>query len=103
MGDNENIYSHEKYRLTREHLRQLQQLHRPQLQYPHRYLLLTQTGDEVLDYREGVDRYSDSQQVVIEGGEHGFSDFERYWPVMFEFSEEGWLAKQARQRLKHND
>jgi len=43
-----------------------------------RYLLMVETGDEVLDYRDAVEKYRGSEQVVIDGGDHGFSDFERY-------------------------
>jgi uncharacterized protein len=42
---------------------------------PNRYLLMVQTGDEVLDYRAAVERYRGAEQQVIEGGDHGFSDF----------------------------
>lgn len=42
---------------------------------PERYLLMVETGDEVLDYRAAVERYRGAEQNVIEGGDHGFSDF----------------------------
>ncbi|HEX5463742.1 MAG TPA: YqiA/YcfP family alpha/beta fold hydrolase, partial [Burkholderiales bacterium] len=42
---------------------------------PERYFLLATTGDEVLDYREAVALYRDARQCVVEGGDHGFSDF----------------------------
>jgi predicted esterase YcpF (UPF0227 family) len=99
LGENENIYSHERYLLTRDHLQQLRDLHCPELADPSRYLLLTQTGDEVLDYRQGVEKYADSQQWVIEGGDHGFQNFEACWPRMFEFAGDGEQASRARDYL----
>ena len=45
---------------------------------PERYLLITRTGDEVLDYREAVVKYRGGEQLVIEGGDHGFGDFAPY-------------------------
>ena len=39
---------------------------------------MVETGDEVLDYRQAVARYRGCRQLVIEGGDHGFSDFDRY-------------------------
>ena len=37
---------------------------------PERYLLLVESGDEVLDYRRAVSRYAGAQQCVVEGGDH---------------------------------
>ena len=95
LGENENIYTHERYLLTHDHLDQLLALDRPQIRDPNRYLLLTQTGDEVLDYREGVEKYADSEQVVTEGGDHGFQKFESYWPRLFAFAGDRKLEQRA--------
>ncbi len=100
LGENENIYTHERYLLTREHLQQLQALHCPQLADPSRYLLLTQTGDEVLDYRQGVEKYRESAQLVTPGGEHGFANFEAYWPRIFEFAGDSELQRLAESYLR---
>ena len=35
-------------------------------------------SDEVLDYRDGVEKYRGARQHVIAGGDHGFDDFENY-------------------------
>jgi len=45
---------------------------------PSRYLLLTQTGDELLDYKIGVEFLKGSQQIVVEGGDHSFVGIEEY-------------------------
>lgn len=42
---------------------------------PQRYLLIAATGDEVLDWREMVAFYDGAQQIVIDGSDHGISDF----------------------------
>lgn len=52
---------------------------------PERYLLLVETGDEVLDYREAVAFYAGARQIVLEGGDHGFSRFTDYLPLIREF------------------
>lgn len=49
------------------------------------YYLLVETGDEVLDYREAVDFYAGARQVVLEGGDHGFTRFAEYLPSILEF------------------
>ena len=53
---------------------------------PAHYLLMVETGDEVLDYRQAVARYAGAQQYVIEGGDHGFGDFADHLEVVFAFA-----------------
>ena len=50
-----------------------------------RYLLLVETGDEVLDYRQAVKRYSGSRQIVLAGGDHSFTRFPEQVPQIIEF------------------
>lgn len=72
------LYSGEEYVLTERHLEEMRALFVPQLKALDRYLLLTATGDEVLDYRDSVARYAGAQQIIIQGSDHGLSDFARY-------------------------
>ncbi len=85
LGENENIYTGEKYSFTEEHIRQLKNLDVEPVTRSERYLLLTQTADEVLDYRQGVEKYAGCRQIVEEGGSHGFDGFERHLPTIFGF------------------
>lgn len=87
MGMHENYHTGEIFELTAAHLRQLHDLELDELKHPENILLLTQTGDEVLDYRLGVERYRGSQQIVIEGGDHGFSDYADYLDQTVRFLE----------------
>lgn len=85
LGENTNIYTGEKYTFTAKHIDILKQLDVPQITRPQRYLLLTQTADEVLDYRQGVEKFANSEQIVEAGGSHGFDGFERYIPNILNF------------------
>ena len=38
-------------------------------------LLMVETGDEVLDYRDAVAYYRQSHQLIFQGGDHGFTRF----------------------------
>ena len=49
-------------------------------------LRLVETADEVLDYRQAVGKYRGAQQLVIEGGDHGFSDFADYLDRVLAFA-----------------
>jgi predicted esterase YcpF (UPF0227 family) len=50
-----------------------------------RYLLIAATGDELIDYREMVDKYAGCRARIITGGDHAISDFANYLPEVLEF------------------
>jgi predicted esterase YcpF (UPF0227 family) len=50
-----------------------------------RLLTVIATGDEVLDWHEMAARYAHAQQHIIQGSDHGLSDFEDVWPVVLDF------------------
>lgn len=84
FGPNTNPYTGNLFTLDAGHQRWLQShlvtdIHR------NRYWLLTQTGDEVLDYREAVDFYAGCRQTVEAGGNHQFTGFERHLPEIVRF------------------
>ncbi len=85
LGENENIYTGEKYIFTEQHIHLLQQMDIDPITRPERYLLMTQTADEVLDYRQGVEKYAGCRQIVEQGGSHGFDNFEHHIPTIFSF------------------
>ena len=77
LGPQRNLYTGAEYEFTTQHLHELELLEVPRIT-PERYLLVVTTGDEVLDYRMAVARYAGCEQIVIEGGDHGFSRFADY-------------------------
>ena len=77
LGPQKNLYTGASYELTAQHVTELEALDTATIA-PARYLLLTRTGDEVLDYRDAVEKYSGAMQRVIPGGDHGFGDFADY-------------------------
>jgi len=53
---------------------------------PQRYFLLAATGDEVLDWREMADWYAGCKGRVIQGSDHGLSDFGQWLPEVLDFA-----------------
>ena len=85
LGPQQNLYTGERYELTERHLRQWQALYAARIT-PSRYLLLVETGDEVLDYRRAVERYAGCEQAVVEGGDHSLQSFPRHLARIVRFA-----------------
>ena len=73
LGPQQNFHTGERYELTQAHLDELADMEVATITRPERYLLMVQTGDEVLDYRQAVERYRGCRQRVIEGGDLGLA------------------------------
>ena len=89
LGPQRNLYTGEEYTLTEGHLTQLAALYLPRIDRQDRYLLLQTAGDELLDWREAVQRYAGCRQVVVDGGDHGFGQFDQYLDIVLEFAGAG--------------
>ena len=85
LGVQHNLHTQRQYELTKEHLRQWEKLYMPSVR-AQRYLLLMETGDEVLDYRQAVEKYQGARQIVIEGGDHSLKSFPEQIPLILEFA-----------------
>lgn len=85
LGPQTNLYSGEVFVFTAAHIAELEALQVPRIT-PSRYLLLVETGDEVLDYREAVARYAGAEQRVFPGGDHSFTRFPEMIPQLLEFA-----------------
>ena len=85
LGEQKNLHSGEPYELTETHLRGWQRLYVDTLT-PARYLLIVETGDEVLDYRAAVKRYTGAEQIVIQGGDHSLQSFPDHLPRILQFA-----------------
>jgi predicted esterase YcpF (UPF0227 family) len=84
LGTQSNLHTGETFEFTEAHIDQLRALDVAQIT-PARYLLLVETGDEVLDYRDAVARYAGCRQIVLEGGDHSFTRVPDFIPQLLEF------------------
>lgn len=69
------------------YLETLRNLQRDRLGNTERYLVLLQTGDEVLDYREAADFYRRQTLDITAGGSHRFVGFDQYLSTIAD-----WMA-----------
>lgn len=85
LGPQKNLYTGAEYELTRAHLEGWRDLAVEKVD-PERYLLLLETGDEVLDYREAVRKYEGARMVIREGGDHMMQSFPEHLPRILSFA-----------------
>ncbi|WP_375751403.1 esterase YqiA [Vibrio sp. HN007] len=87
LGEQENPYTGERYVLDAIHVEQLRELDVAEIKKKGDFWLLQQEGDEVLDYRQSVDKFAGCKQNVEPEGDHSFVDFERYPTDIISFLE----------------
>jgi len=85
LGPQQNLHTGERYELTREHLEGWRALAVERVD-PERYLLLLETGDEVLDWREAARKYEGARMVVRDGGDHTLKSFPEHIPRILAFA-----------------
>lgn len=78
VGVTTQYHSNEPFEFKAEYVAELQALTVPAISRPERYFLIAATGDEVLDWREMTAHYPGARQHIIEGSDHGISEFDRY-------------------------
>ena len=85
LGPQQNLHSGERYLLTREHLEGWRTLAVERVD-PERYLLLLETGDELLDWREAARKYEGARMVIRDGGDHTLASFPEHIPRILAFA-----------------
>jgi hypothetical protein len=86
LGPQTNLYTGEVFEFTPSHLAELRTLEIPRITRPERYLLIVGTADELLDHRHAVSKYAGAEQILVEGGDHGLTDFEHHVDAVLRFA-----------------
>ena len=66
------------FTLTDEDIYYLKSIERKSLRKEERYLVLLQTGDEILNYKKAAEFFKKYDVVIENGGNHRFENFERH-------------------------
>lgn len=85
LGENKNFYNDDRYLFEQKHVDELREYDVAGHQRPDRLLLMVQTGDESLDFKEATAKYSSSQNIIEYGGNHGFENFEHWFHYLLAF------------------
>lgn len=86
LGENKFYFDEGCWEFDETHIQQLEVMKIDEITQPERYLVLLQTGDETLDYRDAELKYKDSHCIIEQGGDHAFVDLERFIPKIMQFS-----------------
>jgi predicted esterase YcpF (UPF0227 family) len=85
VGVGTAFHSNETFEFKREYIDELKALAVGRITSPQRYFLIAATGDEVLDWRDMVAHYAGGRQQVIQGSDHGLSDFAAHVDTVLTF------------------
>jgi len=85
LGPQQNLHTGEHYELTHAHLEGWRSLAVERVD-PERYLLLLETGDEVLDWRDAARKYAGARMVIRDGGDHALQSFPEHIPRILAFA-----------------
>ncbi len=86
LGENKFYFDDGCWDFNETHIQQLKEMDVKHISDARRYLVLLQTGDQTLDYRQAEKKYKNSQCIIEQGGDHGFVDLERYLLQIMQFS-----------------
>jgi uncharacterized protein len=86
VGTNLGYHDGQKFDFTVRHVDELRALEMGAISFPDRYFLVAAKGDEVLRWQDMVNFYSGAKKKVLEGSDHGLSDFAEYIDEVAQFS-----------------
>lgn len=84
LGHAPSFYDESYFAWQEDHIVYLESV-KPSIGDSSKYLLLVQTGDELLDYKEAVALLPDARHEIIEGGDHSFFGIEKYFELINDF------------------
>ncbi|BAJ00437.1 YqiA/YcfP family alpha/beta fold hydrolase [Shewanella violacea] len=85
MGQQYNPHIDEYYQVLPEHKDQVAAFNTQVILNPDRFLVLLQSGDEVLDYRQAVQKYHCCQLLIQSGGNHSFVGYDKQMHSICQF------------------
>ena len=84
LGTPPNFYDGSHFEWKESHLEMLKK-YKTKVTHQENFFLLVQKGDDILDYREALNKLPNAQTVAEEGGDHSFLGIENYFDEMEEF------------------
>lgn len=91
LGTQKNLYSGVEYEFTDQHLRELEGMYITDFDHIEKAFLIHTTGDELLDWKIAMRRYEGAKRLIVQGSDHGFSNFADYVEVVSDYITRNFL------------
>lgn len=85
FGPQTNNYTGETFTLGEAQMAELKKYDVATMQQPGHRLLMVQSEDETLDFRQATSYFSRSPAIIEQGGNHSFTGFEKWLPAIAAF------------------
>lgn len=85
LGQGHNYYDGSSFEWNEEHIAMLKKYDTKEIT-PSEYLVLLQSADELLDYREAVNKFEGANIILEEGGSHTYDNFESKFQLISDFA-----------------
>ncbi|WP_018412376.1 YqiA/YcfP family alpha/beta fold hydrolase [Methyloversatilis thermotolerans] len=85
IGEHTHMYTGEAFTFSEQDVAALRALDLPAITRPERYLVLLETGDEVLDWWQAVLKLRGANMVIHAGGDHSLRCFAEELPRLTDF------------------
>jgi hypothetical protein len=86
VGEHTQYHSTDPFIFLPEYVDELAEMAVGKPAHPENYFLVAAKGDELLDWHEMADWYAGARQLIIDGSDHGISDFHRYLDQVLDFA-----------------
>ena len=85
LGENTNYSTNEKFYLTKKDLKVLRLNNVSKIKFPSNYLVLIETGDDVIPFKYTLDFYNGCNFCIINEGSHSFDSFKEKLEIISKF------------------
>ena len=89
LGKNTNFQGTDFWMLESCHIDEYRDNTCERIKNKSNYLVLLQSGDEVIDYRDAAEYYAGCSVIIEQGGNHSFTNYQYYLNEIYQFLFEG--------------
>ena len=85
LGKNTNYSTNEEFYLSKKDLEILELNNVSKIKSPSNYLVLIETGDDVIPFKYTLDFYNGCNFCIVNGGSHSFDSFKEKLGIVSKF------------------